>query len=227
MREGKKENNNAFFFPQLAIKSQRIYGNQTRHCTWNQCTKRSPANLACKTIPKRTSPGGGEGEPWAPLPAPLSRPLPCPPTDSRGRGRGRGARGPGGALAVAGWGGRGPPGRPPQPLAACQRQLPPGGGGGGGAGPPRPAEPCGLSEGLPAPWRAGAAGAPRGRSCRRRGTPRLPGPPGRGVGLLASPRAVPGFTVPGSFSPVTLFVSLTLISPASSPRTLIHSAMRM
>lgn len=48
------------FFPQLAIKSQRIYGNRTRHCTWNRCPERSPASIVCK--PSRSLLLRGEGK---------------------------------------------------------------------------------------------------------------------------------------------------------------------
>lgn len=60
MREGKKENNNAFFFPRLAIKSQRIYGNRSRH------TQRPVPSAAgqprLQPAPRRAPPGGGEGK---------------------------------------------------------------------------------------------------------------------------------------------------------------------
>lgn len=158
------------FFPQLAIKSQRIYGNQTRHCTWNQCTKRSQANLACKTILKRTSPGGGEGEPRASLRAPLPR----PPPDSRGRGRGRRV----GARRRL---------RPPRPAGRA-------------VGPKRVTGcPRAARRSAPAPS-ARASSLPAGlwKGSRPRGGRGQPEPRGEGAAAAGGPRASQGRRAAGS-----------------------------
>lgn len=78
MREGKKENNNAFFFPRLAIKSQRIYGNRSRHTQRPVPPRQAqPGSLACSPLPGalRRGEGKGKGSEWK----------------GKGRGRGRGA----------------------------------------------------------------------------------------------------------------------------------------
>lgn len=184
MREGKKENNNAFFFPRLAIKSQRIYGNRSRH------TQRPVPSAAgqprLQPAPRRAPPGGGEGKgkgkgsEWK----------------GKGKGRGRGRRAP---AAAAG----------PRRRSALPRPA-------GGARLPRSS--------APAPGGAPRApGAPRGL-----GGPRHPAAPrcsqgSRTAAAGGSPRC-PGCAAPGPLAPVMPLASLPAIAPASSPRTLIHSA---
>lgn len=179
------------FFPQLAIKSQRIYGNRTRHCTWNRCPERSPASIACE--PCRSALLRGEGK------------------VSPGHGSQRSpGRCPGRHHAPAAGGGGEAEGRSPAPaalrgLAECL--LPPAGAVGGGPAAPAPGRPARAAGGSALP---GAAAAVAGAASSR-----LPGPPGRGLLSAVSP----WLPAPGLFFPGILFLSLTLISQASSPRT--------
>lgn len=184
MREGKKENNNAFFFPRLAIKSQRIYGNRSRH------TQRPVPSAAgqprLQPAPRRAPPGGGEG-----------------------KGKGKGSEWKGKEREGEGEGEPRPP--PPGP---------------GGARPcPGRREGPGCPAAAPRPPAAPprAPGAPRGL-----GGPRHPAAPrcsqgSRTAAAGGSPRC-PGCAAPGPLAPVMPLASLPAIAPASSPRTLIHSA---
>lgn len=159
------------FFPQLAIKSQRIYGNRTRHCTWNRCPERSPASIVCK--PSRSLLLRGEGK-VSPGHGSQRSPGRCP-------GRHHAPAAGGGE----GWGGGRAEGRSPAPaalrgLAECL--LPPAGAMGGG-----PGGPCSGATRAGRQWQLPSGG--RG-DCGRGG---LPGPPCRGLRPMASARSVPGF----------------------------------
>ena len=185
------------FFPQLAIKSQRIYGNRTRHCTWNRCPEHSPASIVCK--PSRSLLLRGEGK-VSPGHGSQRSPGRCP-------GRHHAPAAGGGE----GWGGGAGGGTQPCPgRAARPGRVPAAAGWSNGRGARRP-----LLRGDP---RGPPVAAPfRGPRRLWQGRPpgsAVPGAPADGVCPLC-----PRLPAPGRFSPGILFVSLPLISLASSPRT--------
>lgn len=153
------------FFPQLAIKSQRIYGNRTRHCTWNRCPERSPASIVCK--PSRSLLLRGEGK-VSPGHGSQRSPGRCP-------GRHHAPAAGGGE----GWGGGRAEGRSPAPaalrgLAECL--LPPAGAMEGGPAAPAPGRPARAASGSSLPGAAAtvAGAASRVRRAGGSGRWRLP-----------------------------------------------------